>query len=58
MLRMPWCTTAHLRRLEVNLALSDVWTHMRDLGLGALAHANRHAAYAAMENKRWRCFRN
>lgn len=37
----------------MNLALSDVWTHMRDLGLGALAHANRHAAYAAMENKRW-----
>ena len=26
---------------------------MRDLGLGALAHANRHAAYAAMENLRW-----
>jgi len=26
---------------------------MRDLGLGALAHANRHAAYAAMENSRW-----
>lgn len=26
---------------------------MRDLGLGALAHANRHAAYAAMENPRW-----
>ncbi len=26
---------------------------MRDLGLGALAHANRHAAYAAIENPRW-----
>ena len=52
-LRMPWCAIAHLRRLKVNPALSDVWTHMRDLGLGALAHANRHAAYAAMENKRW-----
>jgi hypothetical protein len=26
---------------------------MQDLGLGALAHANRHAAYAAMENVRW-----
>ncbi|MHB1418062.1 MAG: hypothetical protein ACYCX4_00515 [Bacillota bacterium] len=25
---------------------------MRDLGLGALAHANRHAAYTA-ENARW-----
>ena len=37
----------------MNPALSEVWTHMRDLGLGALAHANRHAAYAAMENARW-----
>lgn len=26
---------------------------MRDLGLGALAHANRHAAYLAMDNPRW-----
>ena len=26
---------------------------MRDLGLGALAHANRHAAYIAMENAAW-----
>lgn len=26
---------------------------MRNLGLGALAHANRHAAYAAMENPKW-----
>lgn len=26
---------------------------MLDLGLGALAHANRHAAYAAYENDRW-----
>lgn len=26
---------------------------MQDLGLGALAHANRHAAYAAIENHRW-----
>lgn len=26
---------------------------MLDLGLGALAHANRHAAYAPMENHRW-----
>ena len=33
--------------------LSDVWRHIRDLGLGALAHANRHAAYAALENPRW-----
>lgn len=26
---------------------------MLDLGLGALAHANRHAAYAAVDNHRW-----
>ncbi|MCY3820904.1 MAG: hypothetical protein OXH52_16345 [Gammaproteobacteria bacterium] len=30
-----------------------MWTHMRELGLGALAHANRHAAYSALENPRW-----
>ena len=34
-------------------ALAAIWIHMRDLGLGALAHANRHAAYAATENGRW-----
>ena len=33
--------------------LKGIWEHMRDLGLGALAHANRHAAYAAVENRRW-----
>jgi hypothetical protein len=37
----------------VNPALKGIWQHMRDLGLGALAHANRHAAYAAIENPRW-----
>jgi hypothetical protein len=37
----------------VNPALKGIWEHIRDLGLGALAHANRHAAYAAMENERW-----
>lgn len=37
----------------MNPALKGIWEHMRDLGLGALAHANRHAAYAAMENSRW-----
>ena len=36
----------------MNPALNEIWTHMRDLGLGALAHANRHAAYAAIENAR------
>lgn len=37
----------------MNPALKDVWKHMLDLGLGALAHANRHAAYYDMENARW-----
>lgn len=37
----------------MNPNLQGVWEHMQDLGLGALAHANRHAAYAAMENVRW-----
>lgn len=37
----------------MNPALEHVWQHMLDLGLGALAHANRHAAYSAMENIRW-----
>jgi len=37
----------------MNADLQGVWEHIRDLGLGALAHANRHAAYAAMENARW-----
>ena len=37
----------------MNPVLKDIWKHMLDLGLGALAHANRHAAYAAMENPRW-----
>lgn len=37
----------------MNPALMGIWEHIRDLGLGALAHANRHAAYAAMENERW-----
>lgn len=36
----------------MNSALGEVWSHMRDLGLGALAHANRHAAYAA-DNDTW-----
>lgn len=37
----------------MNPELKGVWEHIRDLGLGALAHANRHAAYAAIENSRW-----
>jgi hypothetical protein len=38
---------------EMNPELKGIWEHIRDLGLGALAHANRHAAYAAIENGRW-----
>jgi hypothetical protein len=30
-----------------------VGEHIRDLGLGALSHANRHAAYAAVKNPKW-----
>jgi hypothetical protein len=37
----------------MNPALRGIWEHMRDLGLGALAHANRHAAYMAVENPDW-----
>jgi hypothetical protein len=37
----------------MNPQLKGIWEHIRDLGLGALAHANRHAAYAAMENASW-----
>jgi hypothetical protein len=33
--------------------LNDVWTHMVRLGTGALAHANRHAAYWGMTNNYW-----
>jgi len=37
----------------VNPALKGIWKHIRDLGLGALAHAHHHAMYAAIENARW-----
>lgn len=37
----------------MNPALKGIWNNMQALGLGALAHANRHAAYAAWENDRW-----
>jgi hypothetical protein len=33
--------------------LKNVWQHMRDLGLAALAHANRHSAYWDPYNARW-----
>lgn len=37
----------------MNRELEGIWEHMRDLGLAALAHANRHAAYCDPENSRW-----
>lgn len=37
----------------MNKALKDIWLHMRDLGLGALTHANRLAAYVNIDNDRW-----
>lgn len=37
----------------MNPALKGVWEKMRSLGLAALAHANRHAAYYSMENEKW-----
>ena len=37
----------------MNRELEGVWEYILDLGLGALTHANRHAAYASMENHRW-----
>jgi hypothetical protein len=37
----------------MNPALKGIWENMRNLGLGALAHANRHAAYDSWENDRW-----
>ena len=37
----------------MNSQLIGIWEHMRDLGLCALAHANRHTAYADIENGAW-----
>ena len=37
----------------MNPQLEGIWERMLNLGLGALAHANRHAAYCCMENERW-----
>jgi hypothetical protein len=37
----------------MNPALRGIWEHMRNLGLGALSHANRHAAYSSPENPQW-----
>jgi hypothetical protein len=38
---------------QMNPALYGMWEQMRHLGLGALAHANRHAAYYGFENSKW-----
>lgn len=37
----------------MNPQLEGIWERMLELGLGALTHANRHAAYCCMENERW-----
>src|SRR5690242_8785771 len=52
-LSLPFAHANRWRHIPVNPELKGIWEHIRDLGLGALAHANRHAAYAAMENPRW-----
>src|SRR5712691_11356295 len=36
----------------MNPPLKGIWEHMRNLGIGALTHANRHAAYSG-ENRSW-----
>jgi len=43
----------HKKGIFLNTDLKNIWEHMLDLGLGALAHANRHAAYSSMDNMRW-----
>ncbi len=37
----------------MNPQLTGIWQHMRELGLCALAHANRHSAYLDIENGAW-----
>lgn len=37
----------------MNPELEGVWKDMCNLGLGALTHANRHAAYLSIENDMW-----
>lgn len=37
----------------MNPQLMGIWEHMRELGLCALAHANRHTAYYSMINSAW-----
>lgn len=37
----------------MNNELRSVAENMRELGLGALTHANRHAAYQDIVNDKW-----
>lgn len=37
----------------MNEQLKEIPTNMKELGLGALRHANRHAAYDSPENDKW-----
>lgn len=37
----------------MNNELRNVAENMRELGLGALTHANRHAAYQDIVNDKW-----
>ncbi len=37
----------------MNKELLNVWQHIQELGLGALAHANRHSAYYSFDNHMW-----
>lgn len=39
--------------MHLNPALKGVWKQMRNLGLGALAHANQHATFAPIPNEQW-----
>lgn len=42
-----------MAKQQMNTQLEGIWERMLNLGLGALAHANRHAAYCCIENERW-----
>lgn len=37
----------------MNPALNGIWKHMLTVGLGALAHANYHAAFRGLHNRHW-----
>lgn len=42
-----------LKGNKMNNSLEEIPNHMLELGLSALAHANRHSCYAALENHKW-----